>query len=298
MPEKCSVCGGDSIVRFPKVIDVITNEPFSIRKCEECGLSFTDPQPPDLSRYYGARYYGNRHGITTKFCIRRRLKFIDYSKINSDAKLLDVGCGDGSFLLAARNVGWRVTGVDIQPEDAKNEGLDVYQDIEQASLSGPFDCITMWHSLEHMIDPKHTLSQLSKLLKPDGHLFIAVPCSNSFQALVFGRHWIPLDVPRHLYGFNIKSLSLCLENAGLSVRRKWHTEIEYDLMGWVQSALNMFFADPNVFLDQLAGKRRNLSRITCIMHLMFGCMLTILSLPLVFLEVWLQRGGTLVVQAE
>ncbi len=218
--------------------------------------------------------------------------------MDSGAKLLDVGCGDGSFLLAARNIGWDVVGVDIQPEAARKAGLDAYENIEQVSGKAPFDCITMWHSLEHMTDPKLTLRQLSKLLKPNGVLFIAVPCSNSFQARVFKHHWIPLDVPRHLYGFDLKSLSLCLEKAGLAVRRKWHTEVEYDLMGWSQSALNMCFSDPNVFLDQLAGKRRDVGWLTCMAHVALGCILTALALPLVLVEAWCRRGGTLVVKTE
>ena len=188
--------------------------------------------------------------------------------------------------------------MDIQPDEAKKAGLDVYENIEQVSSKAPFDCITMWHSLEHMTDPKATLRRLSILLKPDGYLFIAVPCSSSFQARVFKHHWIPLDVPRHLYGFNLKSLRLCLEKAGLSVRRKWHTEIEYDLIGWSQSALNTCFSEPNVFIDYLAGKRRDVGWPTRITHVALGCILTALALPLVLIETWFQRGGTLVVKTQ
>ncbi len=298
MSQNCRVCGGTLIVRLLKVTDFMTGDVFSVQKCKECGLGHTVPQPEDLNRYYSERYYGNRHSFTAGYCMRRRLKFVASLKSQgSGRKLLDVGCGDGSFLLAARDAGWGVAGVEINPDSARDAGLGVYEEIGQVSGVTPFDCITMWHSLEHMEDVKSTLFQLSKLLKPDGILFVAVPDHESFQSKVFRSKWIPLDVPRHLYHFDSKSLDSCIGEVGLSIRRKWHTEVEYDLMGWSQSALNCIFSVQNVFLDQLAGKPRNTGVLTRVLHIVLGSILTVLAVPFVAVETCFCRGGTLVIAA-
>ena len=200
-------------------------------------------------------------------------------------------------MLAAQEARWSVTGIEINPDAARKAGLDVHENIEQASCAAPFDCITMWHSLEHMYDIQSVLRQLSELLKPDGTLLIAVPDRRSFQSAVFRSHWLPLDVPRHLYHFDADSLSYCLEKAGLSIRRKWHTELEYDLMGWSQSMLNGLFSDQNVFMDQLAGKQRKVGRWIHMLNFVLGAILTVCAVPMVVMEAWFRRGGTLIVAA-
>ncbi len=295
MTQICNVCGNKLITRFPKVLDPITNEMFAIHKCKGCGLGHTVPQPKNLSRYYGTIYYGNRHSFTSGYCTRRRLGFVASAiKEETGKKLLDIGCGDGSFLLAARDAGWEVVGTEINTDLARAGGLDVREEIEQVSDCALFDCITMWHSLEHMRDIRATLSQLSKLLKPNGKLLIAVPDNGGLQSKVFRHRWLHLDVPRHLYHFDAGSLSFCLRCAGFTIQHQWHQELEYDLIGWSQSALNCFFPVPNIFFDYLTGKQRNFSRLLNISSFALGSILTVLSLPVVAAGALFGRGGTLI----
>ncbi len=68
-----------------------------------------------------------------------------------------VGCGDSSFLLAARRAGWNVMGTEINPYPARAVGLDVRHTLDQIDHTERFDCVTLWHSLEHMRDIKSTL---------------------------------------------------------------------------------------------------------------------------------------------
>jgi len=113
----CNVCGSRLITRFPKVIDPATGEAFAVKKCVECGLGHTLPQPEDPGRYYGTVYYGNRHGITSAFCTRRRLRFVAaFATPSAGGRLLDIGCGDGTFLIAAKEAGWEVMGIEVHPE--------------------------------------------------------------------------------------------------------------------------------------------------------------------------------------
>jgi SAM-dependent methyltransferase len=285
------------VPHFPKVLDPITNETFAIHKCVECGLGHTVPQPNNLSKYYNTRYYVNRHGVFSNYCTKRRLRFVAHTIDEGIGKrLLDIGCGDGSFLLAGRDAGWKVTGTEINPYMARSFGLDVREEIQQVSET-QFDCITMWHSLEHMRDIKYTLSQVSKLLNPDGRLIIAVPDNGGFQAKIFRHKWFHLDVPRHLYHFDAGSLYFCLRSTGFTIQHQWHQELEYDLIGWSQSALSFFFPYPNIFFDRLVGKQNNPSILLNTSVFILGSILTALTLPAVSAGTLAGRGGTLVTVA-
>jgi predicted SAM-dependent methyltransferase len=63
------------------------------------------------------------------------------------------------------------------------------------------DVITMWHVLEHVYHLKRDIGQITRVLKQDGALFIAVPNMNSYDAKVYKEYWAAYDVPRHLYHF-------------------------------------------------------------------------------------------------
>lgn len=284
MSEICSICGNKLIPRFLNIPDSLTSLTFTIYKCPKCRLGHTIPQPENLTAHYD-NYYGNRHGFTANYCTKRRLRFaVAAMKKQPGKRLLDIGCGDGSFLLAARDAGWDVMGTEINPEPGRAAGLDVRENISQMSDCAQFDCITMWHTLEHMRDIKSTLSQLSDLLKPNGKLLIAVPDNGGLQARFFKGKWLHLDVPRHLYHFDAESLSFCLKRAGFTVQHQWHQELEYDLIGWSQSALNCLLPTSNVFLDQITGKQGNHTTLIKTSSFVLGSIRTVLSLPAVAVE--------------
>jgi SAM-dependent methyltransferase len=298
MLQNCNVCGDRLMPLFNEVCDPLTNEIFAIMRCGRCGLGHTIPTPDDLGRYYATQYYGNRHGFTARYCSRRRLGFVrDELGDGTGKRLLDIGCGDGAFLMEARQVGWEVMGTELNPVMARELGLDVRADIALVADKGAFDCITMWHTLEHMRDIPSMLKKISGLLKPEGRLIVAVPDCGGLQARLFGPKWLHLDVPRHLYHFDSGSLHYCLGSAGFSVERQWHQELEYDLLGWSQSALNYIMPLPNVFFDALTGKRSIRSRIITATAFILGALLTVAAVPAVAAGTLLGRGGTIVAVA-
>ncbi|HEX9023179.1 MAG TPA: class I SAM-dependent methyltransferase [Geobacteraceae bacterium] len=293
--QSCNVCGNRLTECFPEVRDPLTGEIFAIERCAECGLGHTVPQPSNLGRYYASRYYGNRHGFTARFCSTRRMRFVAASAGRGEGKsLLDIGCGDGAFLLEARQSGWNVTGTELNPAMAREAGLDVREDIALIGGEGKFHCITMWHTLEHMRDIPSMLGHAARLLSPEGRLIVAVPDWGGLQARIFGPRWLHLDVPRHLYHFDAGALRRSLETAGFAPEREWHQEFEYDLLGFSQSALNYLMPHPNVFFDALTGKGGGHGRIATTAGLVQGSLLTVLSLPLLAAGTLSGRGGTLI----
>ena len=297
--RNCAVCGDTLLPRFREVLDPLTNEIFSIDRCARCGLGHTVPQPRDMRPYYPDRYYGKRQGIFSRHCVKRRLGFVAAAIPEGSGKwLLDIGCGDGSFLIAAREVGWDVLGTELILGPARNTGLDVRESIDQFPASASFDCITMWHTLEHMPDILSMLLKIARLLKPGGKLIVAVPNFGGIQARIFGPKWLHADVPRHLYHFDAKALLHCLGVAGFSVQQEWHQEIEYDLLGWSQSALNCIMPYSNVYFDCLTGKGKRYGKLIAVYGCVVGSFFTLLSLPAVSLGTLCGQGGTLVVVAS
>jgi 2-polyprenyl-3-methyl-5-hydroxy-6-metoxy-1,4-benzoquinol methylase len=136
------------------------------------------------------------------------------------ASILDIGCGTGDFLAAAKNKGWSVVGIEPN-ENAKNLATkkvntphtkvsSFYKNIEallKDKGDEKFDVITMWHVLEHVYNLEEYIRNLEKLLKPNGSLLIAVPNYNSFDAKYYGKFWAAYDVPRHLWHFSQKSIA-------------------------------------------------------------------------------------------
>jgi SAM-dependent methyltransferase len=221
--------------------------------------------------------------MISRFCDWRRLRFVD-KVVSCRGLLLDVGCGDGTFLLAAQRDGWSVFGNELNPEPARSKGLSVSMCLD----GGPYDCITLWHSLEHMTDPVvEVFRVLKSLLKPDGVIIAAVPDAGGLQARVFGADWFHLDVPRHVMHYDSTSLGTLFRRSDLTVKRKWHGEFEYDLSGWVQSALNFIFSPKNVLFRLLTGRSSRAGSIVVVLNVIIGGLLSLAAIPLAW-------GGTLI----
>lgn len=164
------------------------------------------------------------------------LRFL--GRIGPNARLLDVGCGNGSFLMLAKELGWHVYGCDPDPKavnvalrtgaEVRIGGIEVYQDLE-----GKFDVITMSHVIEHVHDPRKVIAIAYKLLKPGGILYIDTPNLNSRGHREFKENWRGLDVPRHLVVLTWKAVETLLVLTGFSkiVRLTSKRGISYPLFG-------------------------------------------------------------------
>lgn len=154
-----------------------------------------------------------------------RASTLDVLGISSSesGRLLDFGCGNGKFLNRMKRAGWEIVGV--EPDPAAASGVSqrlkcpVYASLDELTRKCDplFDIITINHVIEHLVDPTYTLMSLRELLSPAGKIIITTPNAESLGLKIFGEHWRGLEPPRHFNIFSKKSLSSCIEMAGLTV---------------------------------------------------------------------------------
>lgn len=141
--------------------------------------------------------------------------------------LLDVGCGNGGFLVLARQAGWSVEGLDFDATavaTARSRDLPVtLGGIDALSAHHErYDVITLSHVIEHVHDPVSFMRQLFDLMKPGGQLWIETPNLASWGSNYFGKNWRGLEPPRHLVLFNRSSLIRLLASTGFrSIKQHW-----------------------------------------------------------------------------
>jgi 2-polyprenyl-3-methyl-5-hydroxy-6-metoxy-1,4-benzoquinol methylase len=244
---------------------------WTLWRCESCGCAYLDPRPTreSVGRAYaelpsapppvepthsGLRhrvrngYLNSRYGygfapasagaglLLWLFPKRRwnaELVVRHLPRDTHSPKLLDVGFGRGDFLLAMRDSGWDVHGIEPDADSvasARANGIAAEQgtldDVPYAAES--FDAITLSHVIEHLHDPVASLEACHRLLKPAGMLWAATPNIDSPGRRRLGRDWLGLDPPRHLVIFTRRALELAARQAGfddVSFRRTYRAQL-------------------------------------------------------------------------
>lgn len=150
--------------------------------------------------------------------LRQQLDYFYRHLPRTPGNLLDVGCGNGAFLLRAAEAGWSVQGVEPDPTaaaQAEAAGLRVHHGGIGGFAAGPeFDVITLSHVFEHLHEPGAVLSACQRMLRPGGRLWMALPNVEGIGHRAFGRAWFPLDPPRHLFLPTMRELQRLCRDAG------------------------------------------------------------------------------------
>lgn len=208
---------------------------FLAMRCEGCGLVYLDPRPAEseLPRIYPESYHAfdfsaERFGFVYK--VRRRLearRALGWcAGLGEDARILDVGCGDGFHLRLLRDFGrpgWQIEGVDSSRravDAAARAGLKVHEGtVERLGLpADSYDMALLVATIEHVADPAGVLRAVRALLRPGGRAVVVTDNTDTLDFKLFGgRHWGGYHFPRHWNLFNPRALRLLAERAGFEV---------------------------------------------------------------------------------
>ena len=231
----CPVCKSGDIVHNLRCRDhFLSGEYFELYKCSSCGFIFTQDHPGEENsgKYYESDEYASHntnksisgllYRVSRKIMLRKKLKLIRKTTGLNTGKLLDIGSGSGHFLSGMKNAGWEILGIEINDktryQSAAKFGLEVMKPEMISSLKPEsFDCITLWHVLEHFQDPFSYVREIRRLLKPEGICIAAMPNCMSYDAMHYGSFWAAYDVPRHLWHFNSETFGRFSLKAGLKM---------------------------------------------------------------------------------
>lgn len=216
--KNCPICDGTDFKAVLQAVDyTVSHEKFTIVACQNCNFQFTNPIPEieKIGDYYKAESYIS-HSSTNKGLINKLYQIVRKHTLKQKVKLvkrpakgnalLDIGAGTGHFLNACTQAGLNALG--LEPDkDARsfaektfNANIKPLDELHQLPDSSR-DIITLWHVLEHVYNLRLDLDKITKILKPDGTLVVAVPNRSSFDAKLYGEFWAAYDLPIHLYHF-------------------------------------------------------------------------------------------------
>jgi 2-polyprenyl-3-methyl-5-hydroxy-6-metoxy-1,4-benzoquinol methylase len=229
--HNCPACGHSNSVATLTVKDhFLTGETFDLLRCSKCDLVYTSPRPPldKIGDYYKSENYVS-HSSTKKGIVNRAYNIVRNYTLNEKIKLvqrlvtgkelLDIGSGTGHFLKRAQEHGFSALGLEPD-EDARRVAVEQNQvqlrglDELYGLVPNSYDCVTMWHVLEHVYNLQDDVRQIGSLVKQNGVWIIAVPNYTSYDAQYYGEYWAAYDVPRHLYHFSPKTMQQLIEPCG------------------------------------------------------------------------------------
>lgn len=249
----------------------ILGEAYTYWRCMQCESLFLWPQQMEEapSEYYNPQYYGESENKFSTPGVEKVLHFFREQRVRrllrflptkNEASILDVGCGNGSFLhILGKKGNFTLFGSELPGQAAERSRR--FPEI-QLSTSGAFhegvspgslNAVTMFHVIEHLPDPITYLDKISLALKKGGVFYVSFPNIDSWQARLFRDKWLHLDPPRHLVLFHPEAFSNYMERIGFERAYRTSLSTEQNPFGMVQSLLNWFSGPRDLLYESMKG---------------------------------------------
>jgi 2-polyprenyl-3-methyl-5-hydroxy-6-metoxy-1,4-benzoquinol methylase len=238
-PELCYLCSSPVTLRYPAttkpeeesyaITENRTGRHGNLSACPRCGLWMlskaereafaaipSKPDPTYLEEETGRRKASSK--------VLERIE-----RLTTKGKILDIGSSAGFFLAEAKSRGWETTGIEFSSWSKeyaqKLFGLAIY-DQPLGKLNWrpeSFDAVTMLDVIEHLTDPRQVLTEVGKILKPNGVFVLTTPNIDGLAAKLAKEKWYAI-LPGHLFYFSPETLEKILAEAGFHVvKKKTHT---------------------------------------------------------------------------
>lgn len=216
MPQyqtRCLITGKEDLSplqKFPKT---------ELVKSKGSGLVFSRkiPSQEELENHYN-NY--SRSGKLSYITIKRYGELLDqFEKYRNSNKILEVGCGNGDFLVEAKKRGWETYGTEYTEEAAqvaKQSGINMHHgvlDPENYSRHD-FDIVVSIEVIEHINNPLEEVSNIYKLLRKGGLFYVTTPNFNTPERYYLEEEYKVISYPEHLIYFTPKTLTLLMTTVG------------------------------------------------------------------------------------
>jgi 2-polyprenyl-3-methyl-5-hydroxy-6-metoxy-1,4-benzoquinol methylase len=222
----CYLCGSTALTRRAP------NREYAFVRCQRCGFRRQDPVPdPDsLNVLYHSEFYQDRGLDRTLDDLPRFARELLADRLErltgatgKPGRLLDVGCGTGLFVEAARRAGWEVRGTETSEDSIRYARKFTPAPIFHGELGSldddtTYDALTYWDVLEHLPDPRAELQLSRQRLNPGGVVGVSLPSVQGLKANLQGDAWrYYAPSMGHLSHFTPKTLSMLLTQAGFTM---------------------------------------------------------------------------------
>lgn len=183
--------------------------------------------------------------------------------ISDNESVLELGCGNGNFLINISKKASYCVGIDLMATTATYDNVKILKEDYQtffAHNSLKFDVIVAFQFLEHVYDVKEFFRFVKNSLNPEGKLILAVPDNNS---LLIKREESLNFPPHHMGWWTKKSLRKAGQHFGFHTiylkseplqpylfnRRSYMKEvIRIEKLGIFGKLLNKLFYPGSLFL--------------------------------------------------
>jgi len=236
---KCAICGSTEdyvIVYKSNASSVDLNaEIFSARRmpdaihyqivrCKNDNLVRSNPihNSPSIKDLYKCSTFTYTDQIDNLACSYLRALDEVLPLLAKDARMLEVGCGNGFVLKALRGRGYRnVVGIEPSADAVARAEASIRDNITVDFLkegiyeSGSFDLIFFFQTLDHIYDPVHFLAVCRDLLAPEGLILAFNHDVESFSARLLGEKSPIIDI-EHPYLYSKETIRRLLRKCGFT----------------------------------------------------------------------------------
>lgn len=247
--DRCRACTNQLSNQLLQVREMMygTGETFTYIHCGACGALSIEQIPENLGAHYPADYYSFKDVRPVADCaliarskrmrtqiflrIRRgsalqellrlpaHVQLLQGLGLNTRSRVCDIGCGNGSSLLALKREGFtNLHGIDpfLAASETTIGGVSLTrQTVDE--LEGGWDAFTLHHVFEHFPDPRSAICDLAQRLNQGGVIVIRVPLADGQAARKYGADWVQIDAPRHLMVPTVSTMRLLADLANLEL---------------------------------------------------------------------------------
>jgi len=214
----CPLCKSNAKIKYIK-----KSEEILTCKNKKCKLKFkiTGLTKKNVQKFYTQNYYSKhrKYFPTPADVFNQILEKINKIKPLKKLKILDFGCGEALMYNSAKKYKLKYFGIENNNKaikKARRLSKNIYKNLKEVK-NQKFDVIIMINTLEHLKDPLKTLTELRKLIKNNGLLYISTTRSNSLKEIIFNGKTKIIQDPTHLYFFNEKNIKILLSKSNFKL---------------------------------------------------------------------------------